>query len=108
MDKITPTLEFEKLQINPSAYQVFQGGKEILLTKSEFELLFYLAQYSGMVRTREQLYERIWGGSSQDKGNALYCHIRNLRDKLGDDPENPKYIKTIPGVGYRFEGKEGI
>lgn len=91
------------LLILPERRSVYRGDERIHLTNSEFELLLALAQRPGMVFTREMLMEVLWE-TDRNTGSLLTVnvHIRNLRDRLGDDPVNPRYIATIRGVGYKF------
>lgn len=108
-----PQLEGERriraadLQILPERRSVYRGAERIHLTNSEFELLLAMSQRPGMVFTREMLMETLWE-TDRNTGSLLTVnvHIRNLRERLGDDPENPRYIATVRGVGYKFmEGR---
>ncbi|HYF81172.1 MAG TPA: response regulator transcription factor [Symbiobacteriaceae bacterium] len=91
------------LVIMPERQSVYRGEERIHLTASEFTLLLTLARRPGMVFTREVLMEALWE-TDRNTGSVLTvnAHMRNLRDRLGDDPDNPKYIQTVRGVGYKF------
>lgn len=95
-----------ELEILPESRQVFLKGKEVECTTSEFNLLEFLANHPNQVFSRDQLLENSngWGYESTDR--AIDSHIKNIRQKLGDTPREPKYIKTVYGVGYRFGGEE--
>lgn len=96
-------LRVHDLLILPERRSVYRGEERIHLTGSEFLLLQTMAGRPGMVFTREMLIEALWE-SDMNTGSALTvnAHIRHLRDRLGDDPEQPRYIETVRGVGYRL------
>jgi two-component system alkaline phosphatase synthesis response regulator PhoP len=91
-------IELGDLLINKENYVVIKKGKEINLPKKEFELLALLASKPGKVFSRETILEKVWGGEVVVGDRTIDVHIRKLREKLGDE-----YIKTIKGVGYKFE-----
>ncbi|MDF9276841.1 response regulator transcription factor [Arthrobacter sp. EH-1B-1] len=78
------------------------GGEELPLTKIEFDLLATLITGARRVWTRETLLERVWGEGWTDDHHLVEVHIRNLRKKLGEDTREPRFIKTVRGVGYRM------
>ena len=78
------------------------NGEELSLTKIEFDLLATLITGSRRVWTRETLLERVWGEGWTDDHHLVEVHIRNLRKKLGEDTREPRFIKTVRGVGYRM------
>lgn len=86
------------ITVNKERVQVFKNGKEISLAKKEFELLCLLLEKPGKVFTREEIFNKVWGADVIVGNRTIDVHIRKLREKLGD-----KYIKTIKGIGYRFE-----
>lgn len=95
------------LVIFPERQSVYRGEERLHLTASEFTLLLTMARRPRMVFTREMLMEALWE-TDRNTGSALTvnAHMRNLRDRLGDDPEDPKYIQTVRGVGYKLvEGR---
>lgn len=96
------TLVFGKnLIIDPIARQVFLNGKELKLTRKEFDLLFCLASSPGQVFSREQLYEHVWDEDSiYNVDDVVKAHIKSLRKKLSD--ADVTYIKNVWGIGYRF------
>lgn len=90
------------LTIEPDGCLVRKEEKEINLTAREFEILQYLAQNTGRVISREQLYEAVWGEDSLGCDNTIMVHIRHLREKLEDNPNAPQYIITLKGLGYKL------
>jgi len=96
--ELTNVLEFDGLQIDRVSYTVKKGGKVIELPKKEFELLYFLAQKPGQVFNRDVLLKNIWGSDVYVLARTVDVHIRKVREKIGD-----KYIKTVMGVGYKFE-----
>ncbi len=94
-------LLFRDLRIDPAARRVWLKGQEIHLTPREFDLLQALAEHNGMVLSRAQLLERIWGPYFGDD-RVVDVHIGNLRRKLGPLGE---WVATVRGVGYRFDGE---
>lgn len=89
--------------IDPKAREVRIEGREIELTSTEFELLRVLSEHSGWVYTREELLEAVWGYSYLGDSRLVDVHIANLRKKMGDDPSDPQFIRTVRGVGYKFQ-----
>ncbi len=90
------------LEIKADSCQVIKGDKEIELTAREFEILKYLAENKGRVISRERLYETIWGEDSFGCDNTVMVHIRHLREKIEDNPNDPRYIITLKGLGYKL------
>lgn len=86
------------LVIDRDSFLVFRDQQEFAFVKKEFELLYFLAAHSGKVCTRDSILKNIWGNSVIVTNRTIDVHIRKLREKLGD-----RYIKTIKGVGYKFE-----
>ncbi len=95
-------LVYGGLEIRPGEHKVFLDGREVPLSKLEFDLLLVLAQHPGMAYSRERLLERVWGMDFFGVDRVVDVHIASLRKKLGDDPEAPRFIETVRGVGYRF------
>lgn len=91
-------LEFGELKINRVSYTVSKGKKLIEFPKKEFELLYFLAQKPGQVFNRDVLLKNIWGTDVYVLARTVDVHVRKVREKIGD-----KYIKTVMGVGYKFE-----
>ena len=94
--------EFGKLQIDMNRYEVRKDGQPLDLTLREFELLKYLATRDDKVFSREQLLEDVWGYEYYGDIRTVDVTVRRLREKLEDDPGDPKYIITKRGIGYYF------
>ena len=92
------TIEVGDLVIDRSSYRVELEGKELSMPKKEFELLYFLAQNPGKVFPREELLKNIWGEDVYVLARTVDVHVRKVREKIGKG-----YIKTIKGVGYKFE-----
>ncbi len=82
--------------------RVSVGGDEVKLTRKEFELLRMLARNAGRIITHRQILREVWGPAHEDDVHYLRIYIAHLRQKLGDDPANPQFIESEPGVGYRL------
>lgn len=95
-------LRFQDLVIRPKERMAYLKGEPLPLSRLEFDLLLTLAQHPGMVFTRERLLEKVWGPDFLGVDRVVDVHIASLRKKLLDDWENPRYIETVRGVGYRF------
>jgi DNA-binding response OmpR family regulator len=89
-----------QLRIEPQSMQVTLGGRALGLTTYEFALLRALAERAGQVLTREQLMDLVRGSAEESFDRSIDVHISHLRQKLGDDPRNPRLLKTVRGVGY--------
>jgi DNA-binding response OmpR family regulator len=90
------------LEIDTLAREVRAGGREVELTRIEFDLLDTLSAEPRVIFTRDRLLERVWGPLWTGDDHVLDVSLSNLRQKLGDDPEHPRYIRTLRGRGYRF------
>ena len=95
-------LQFEGLCIDKYKRNVVREENEIELTYTEFEILLLLAQNAGVVFSKEQIYDTVWKEPYFGDYNIVMSHIRNIREKIEDNPSKPVYIQTIWGVGYRF------
>jgi DNA-binding response OmpR family regulator len=93
---------FEGLYIDKCKRLVVRNENEIELTYTEFEILLLLAQNAGIVFSKEQIYDRVWKEPYFGDYNIVMSHIRNIREKIEDNPSKPIYIQTVWGVGYRF------
>ena len=100
--KTTAPLVFRDLVIHSETQQVFLDNSELNLTTTEFKLLDVLARRPSQIFTRDQLIEHVKGDSFDGFDRAIDSHIKNLRQKLGDNPRKPTYIVTVHGSGYRF------
>lgn len=85
---------------------VNESGKSVYLTAKEFDLLYFLFSHKGQVFTKEQIYEKVWGYDNAPDASNLSSFIRKLRLKIEPHPDNPRYIITVWGVGYKFSGEE--
>lgn len=98
------TKQLAEFQINPFTRTFINEKEEVIyLTAKEFDLLYFLYLHKGRVFTKEQLYENVWGFEDMPKDTSnLPSFIRKLRKKIEPDPDNPIYIITVWGVGYKF------
>ena len=90
--------------IDPQGRKVTVGGEEVNLTAKEFDLLRFLAANHGQVFSRSQLMDQVWDFTFAADSSTVTVHIRRLREKVEVNSERPKFIKTVWGVGYKFEG----
>lgn len=97
------SLSFENLSIDPRSRTVKVKSAEVELTAKEFDMLYLLARHPKQVFTREQLLERVWGGSQYIDPGTVTVHVRRLREKIEDDASKPARLLTVWGVGYKFE-----
>ena len=88
------------LRISPETHTAALGDKPLVLTRTEFDLLLTLARAKGRVKSRDQLFEELRDCEWEVFDRAIDMHISSLRKKLGDDPKDPRFIKTVRGVGY--------
>lgn len=101
-----PVLErvrFGRISVEPDSRRVFRDEREIALTLKEYDLLEYLRANAGKVISREVLLDKVWGYGFAGDSRTVDVHIRWLREKIEDEPANPRHIKTVRGVGYRLE-----
>lgn len=96
-------LVIENLKINLLKHQVYISDEEIHLTVKEFEILRLLAQNKGKVFSSRNIYENIWNEEFYECDSTIMTHMKNLRIKLKDNFKNPRYIKTVWGVGYKID-----
>lgn len=100
-DEKPEKLEISGLTINVSGHQVTRGNEEIPLTPIEFDLLVTLASKPRQVFTREELLEKVWGYRKGSDTRLVNVHIQRLRSKIEVDPDDPRIIQTVRGVGYK-------
>ena len=91
------------LIINRDSHKCFLFGKELQLTPIEFSILWYLCEHQGKVVPSEELFEAVWKEKYLDNNNTVMAHIGRLREKMNESAKNPKFIKTVWGVGYEIE-----
>lgn len=96
-------LSAQNVHIDVDAHRAYLDTKELQLTAKEFDLLSVLLKRPGAVVSREELMRAVWGGEVDESTKKLDMHISWLRRKLGDDVNNPHYISTVRGRGFRFE-----
>jgi DNA-binding response OmpR family regulator len=96
-------LTFGDLQIDRGRRTVLAGGRDVHLTRKEFDLLEHLATLPGMTFTRQALLEAVWDFAWDGDTATVTVHIRRLREKIEVDPSDPRHLVTVWGVGYRFE-----
>jgi two-component system alkaline phosphatase synthesis response regulator PhoP len=99
---------FDQLSIDMEKRKVLLGGKKVELTAKEFDLLSYFALHPGKNFTREQLLNTVWGYQFSGYDHTVNSHINRLRSKIEKNPAEPRYIKTVWGVGYRFVEAEEL
>lgn len=92
----------DRLQIDFARREVLVNGERVNLRPTEYRLLYHLVQNAGYVMTHEQLLSKVWGPEYRDETHYLRLYITYLRQKIEEDPANPKYILTERGIGYRF------
>lgn len=95
-------IKINHLEINRARRTVVASGHEIDLSLKEFELLYLLAKNRGIVFTRDNLLEKIWGYDYLGETRTVDVHVSNLRKKIEQDENNPEFIKTVRGIGYKF------
>ena len=96
-------LDFNGLVINRSTHECTLYDRELNLTPIEFDILWMLAENRGQVISAERLFESVWGEKYLDRNNTVMVHIRRLREKMGEPSRNPRFIKTVWGVGYKID-----
>jgi len=99
-----PVVEAGGLVIHPEQRTVYLYGQPVELTPKEFDILHLLASHPKKVFSSENIFEHVWGEAYFEGGNTVMVHIRTLRKKLGEDMHKNKWIKTVWGVGYTFNG----
>ena len=96
-------MEIGDMRIDPAARQVFVNDEEVQLTQREFDVLLFLARHPGQVFSRDRLMELVWQLPDYTDSSTVTVHIRRLRAKIEPDPERPRYLQTVWGVGYRLQ-----
>ena len=91
------------ITICPASYRAYKDGRELELSRREFELLSFFMQNPNIVFTREHLFDQIWGLETVGDMSTVTVHVNHLRDKIEEDPSQPRLIQTVWGVGYRFQ-----
>ena len=96
-------IDFNGLVINRSTHECWLYEKELALTPIEFDILWMLCENRGQVISAERLFEAVWKEKYLDRNNTVMVHIRRLREKMGEPSRNPRFIKTVWGVGYKID-----
>jgi DNA-binding response OmpR family regulator len=96
-------LRYGALKISPGGRRVEVGERGVELTAKEFDLLYFLARNAGQVFSREQLLDQVWDYHFVGDASTVTVHVRRLREKIEPDPVRPRYVKTVWGVGYKFD-----
>ncbi len=97
------SLELGDLRLVRETRQLLRRGVPVVLTAREFELLWFLASHPGRVFSRESLMERVWGYTAARDTGTVTVHVRRLREKIEDDPGEPRHLHTVWGAGYRLD-----
>jgi len=103
VEEVTEPIVFDGLEIDPRGRRVTRDGAEVQLSLREFDLLLFLASNPGQAFSRDQLIDRVWNAPPFSDTSTVTVHIRRLRAKIEPDPEQPRFIQTVWGVGYRFQ-----
>lgn len=99
-------IRFEDFELDRGAFELRRDGRAVRLERIPLELLFFLAERPGLLVGREEIVERIWGKDVfVDSDNGINTAVRKIRQALGDNPEQPRIVQTVPGKGYRFAAK---
>ena len=96
-------IDFSGLIINRKTHECTLDERTLELTPTEFDILWLLCENRGRVISSEQLFEKVWGEKYLNSNNTVMVHIRHLREKMGEPFRNPRFIKTVWGVGYKIE-----
>ena len=99
----TDVLQVGDLSLHTDTLQLFRGKEEIFITPTEYRILRMLMEHPGHVFTKVQIYENIKGEYFESDDNTMMVHISKLREKIEEDSKNPKYLKTVRGLGYKME-----
>lgn len=104
--KQNKVIKVDDLIIDINNYSVKRGDEDLKLTNKEFEIFKLFLTNPNIVFTKEQIYRQVWEDDFMGDDNIINVHIRRLREKVERDPSKPKYIKTLWGIGYKYERKE--
>ncbi|HZP60058.1 MAG TPA: response regulator [Opitutaceae bacterium] len=96
-------VRFGDVEIDLAAHLVRRGGAEVKLSAKEYDLLRYLTQHRGRVVTHQQILRELWGPNAEKNTHYLWVYTTHLRQKLEENPHEPKYLKTEAGIGYRLD-----
>ena len=96
---------FGDLEVDFDRFELRRGGEPVVLTPIEFKLLSTFVRNPDRVLTRQQLLDRVWGQATYITERVVDTHVANLRKKIESEPKQPRYVVSVLGVGYRFEGE---
>lgn len=102
-EKAENIIEISGLEMNNADHSCHLYGENITLTPTEFKILWLLCKNTGKVVSTEEIFEKVWGEEYLDSNNTVMVHIRRIREKMHEKPKNPRFIKTVWGVGYKIE-----
>lgn len=102
----TDRITLGELCLDADAMTVTKNGEQIFLTPTEYKILLKLTRSPGRVYTKAQIYESINGEFFENDDKTMMVHVSKLREKIEDDPKNPRYIKTVRGLGYKIEDRK--
>jgi DNA-binding response OmpR family regulator len=97
-------VNFGNIHANLLGTEITRDGKPVNLSAREFQLLRYLIEHRGATLSREELLKQVWGYSAEMYTRTVDVHVASLRQKLEEDPKQPKFILTVQGLGYKFKG----
>jgi two-component system KDP operon response regulator KdpE len=103
--EVEPVVNAGPLTVDFARRKVLVDGRDIKLTPTEYDLLTALVRHSGKIMTRHMLLSQIWGNGYEADAHYLHVYVAHLRQKIEPDPAHPRFILTIPGVGYRFNAE---
>ena len=102
-DNDESVIEVDDLYINTNTHEIKIGDKDVRLTPREFDILLFIAKNRGIVFSIKKIYEAVWKEEFMESDNTIMVHIRNIREKIEENPRKPRFIKTVWGVGYKIE-----
>ena len=103
MNRAAPdTLNYPGLEINLEHRRVFKNGQEVYMSRYEYGVLSLMARHPGQLFTKEQIFEAVWHKDSESYLRAVTSTIGRIRQKIEDDKDHPRYIKTVSNIGYQF------
>lgn len=100
-------ISYGTLSVNPVSRVVSKNGKELVLSKIEFDILYLLLENKDRAMSRERIFDNVWGADDFGDISTVTVHIKKIRDKIEDDPSNPAIIQTIRGIGYVVRSRGG-
>lgn len=107
LENLNEEKEFSDFKVYPDYRKIYRGETEVILSRMEYELFLLLSDYPGVVFTKEQIFEALYSGEAPENlDNIIYCLVAGTRKKIEPDIKNCQYIKTVRGIGYKFEGKK--